>query len=414
MFQQTILDNQEKLMNSSSIPRDYIFPDDILHPHINKILAFTGPRRVGKTTLMGQVLQNLVRKWHVQWEQIVRIDANEVNPSGFSMQKVLEDFFSLYPDLNPWIVIDEVQEIPDFPRHLFVAYNKGYQVMVSGSNAHLLSFELTTKLRWKVLEQQVRSLSRWEFLRFKDVGKLTKSTRWLGKQKSLCKEYLTYGWFPEVVLSSNKETKKNLLKNYFDVLLYKDLVERYKISKEYVLKYMIIQLGKSLTKEFSISKIFHDLSSQQIAITKPSLYSYLSYLQNIFFVSPLQQIQRQRWAKKWYLYDIGYLTLWENASWGKRLESVVVVEYMHRFTSSKVLSWLFFGRNRWWEIDVVSPDELIQICRSLHADNIKRETDPLLISTSKKRKILIYFDIDKTIHLPKGIEYISLFDWLVR
>ncbi len=400
MFKQLILDGQKAFEKANFIERDHVFPMDLLH--LNKIISFVWPRRVWKTTIMKQVLKHFISQGIIKPEQILRIDWNEINPLHFDISQVLASYFSLYPDSEPFVIIDEVHELPDWVRQVFMVYNKGYTLFISGSNAHVLSSELSTKLRGKVYEQRIYELSWSEYCRFRWVT-YDFSTQGKGVLKSLFEEYLLYGGFPEVALVQDKEIKKWLLKNYFEVLVYKDLIERYNIGKEFVIKYLIQYLSATITKEFSVQHLVNSLKSQGITISKMSIYNYLEYLQNIFFVYSVRQKYRQRGAVKYYLYDVGYTKLWNHQGIWKNFENFVVNYYQQQW---KTLS---FWQNTWWEIDLVYDNEAIQICWELNAENIERETKSLLKSPIKN-KTLIYYSLQEGLLLPENIVYRNIFD----
>ncbi len=98
---------------------------------------------------------------------------------------------------------------------------------------------------------------------------------------------LLYGTFPELVLSTNENFRENILKDYLDILIYKDLLERYKIENEFVVRYLIKRLVSSNTKQVNINKIYNDLKSLNVKVGKTSLYNNLVYLENIFFIKQI-------------------------------------------------------------------------------------------------------------------------------
>ncbi len=399
MYKQLIADWQNYIKNAKFIKREYVFPLDLLK--LDKIISFVWARRVGKTTIMKQVLQELVELWYISYQNIIRIDANGIDPINFNMDIVLKSYFEIYPNLEPFIVIDEVHELPDRVRQVFVAYNKWYKLFLSGSNAHVLSSEISTKLRWKVYEQRIYSLSWSEYCKFINYT-VDFSTQWQWLRNKLFQEYLHYWWFPEVALSVDRDIKIGLLKNYFDVLLYKDLIERYNIDKEFVIKYLIKYLSSTITKEFSIDNFVNQLKSQWVKISKPSIYNYMEYLQNIFFIYPLQQRYKQRWSIKYYLNDIWYSSLWDKDWMGKKFENYVINTYQQQWES------IHFDKNKEGEIDLSTDIDDIQLCFHLTAENITRETNSLL-STHKNKKC-IFFQKDTHLQLPPWIEYISIRD----
>ncbi len=81
--------------------------------------------------------------------------------------------------------------------------------------------------------------------------------------------------------------KTDLIKTYFEIVLYKDLLERYWVENEYVLKYLFKKVVLTNTKEFSFPKVFNELKSQNIKIWIQSLYNYIEYFKEIFFLSEI-------------------------------------------------------------------------------------------------------------------------------
>lgn len=311
---------------------------------------------------MKQVIHDLIDSWMLRREQLVRIDGNEINPMTFDVKDIVESFYSIEPDLTPFFVIDEVHEMKDWVRQLFFLYNKWYKILISWSNAHLLSSEISTKLRWKVYDQRIYWLTWHEYKQF--VGFDDKqTTQWVWERMRIFNQYLTYWWFPEVSLIKNEDIKIWLLRNYFDVLLYKDLIERYKIDKEFVIKQLIKYIWTTITKEFSVTKFINQLKSQWVSITKSSIYNYLEYLENI-----VMNTVKQSWIA------------------------------------------CFYTVNSAWEIDIDTEDRAFQISRKLGHENSERETASLLYTT--KSSTLVFVHREKNQSLPAWITYMSVFDFL--
>lgn len=401
MYIQFIKDAQESIKRSNFIRRAYTFPQDLLV--LDKIISFVGARRVWKTTIMKQVIHDLIDSWMLRREQLVRIDGNEINPMTFDVKDIVESFYSIEPDLTPFFVIDEVREMKDWVRQLFFLYNKWYKILISWSNAHLLSSEISTKLRWKVYDQRIYWLTWHEYKQF--VGFDDKqTTQWVWERMRIFNQYLTYWWFPEVSLIKNEDIKIWLLRNYFDVLLYKDLIERYKIDKEFVIKQLIKYIWTTITKEFSVTKFINQLKSQWVSITKSSIYNYLEYLENIFYMYPVRKKWSQRGSIKYYLYNRWYTSLREKEWYGKKLENIVM--------NTVKQSWIacFYTVNSAWEIDIDTEDRAFQISRKLGHENSERETASLLYTT--KSSTLVFVHREKNQSLPAWITYMSVFDFL--
>lgn len=127
-----------------------------------------------------------------------------------------------------------------------------------------------------------------EILKSKNIPIKSKySTQETGQLGQILDEIMTYGTFPELVLSTDPNFRENILKDYLDILIYKDLLERYKIDNEYVVRYLIKRIISTNTKQININKIYNDLKSLNVKVGKTSLYNNLIYLENIFFIKQL-------------------------------------------------------------------------------------------------------------------------------
>ncbi|MDQ7009008.1 MAG: AAA family ATPase, partial [Candidatus Gracilibacteria bacterium] len=238
MFKQIILDNQELIKNIKILERDYEFYYDLLL--LKKIVSFVGPRRTGKTFLMYSFVKQLIKKGKIELEQVVFIDFSMYSGLELDSNHLLKNYKELFPNKTPFFVFDEIQDISNFKNFVLSLYNKQFQIFLSGSNSNLLSSELTTHFRGRIFQYNILPLTFNEVLRFNNIEyKNYYSTTEKVKLSNILKETLEYGSFPEIVLSKNNIFKIDNLKTYLDILIYKDLLERYKIDNEFSLRYLI-------------------------------------------------------------------------------------------------------------------------------------------------------------------------------
>ncbi len=399
-----ILKWQEKILDIKILNRDIKFNYEYLE--LNKIITFVWPRRSGKTYFMFSILQKLIKEKKLDIKQIIFIDFTSFLYDDFDIEKLLEDFFELYPDKKPFFVFDEIQELWNFNKIVMYLFNSWYKVFLSWSNSKLLSSELSTIFRWRTVEVKIFPLKFNEFLYFKNILKkqfYTEKDIWL--LNNLIQEFLEFWSYPEVCLAQNKDTKYELVKWYFNLLLYKDLIERYWIENEYVIKYLIKKLLLTTTKEFNINKTFNEIKSQNIKIWKQTIYNYLEYLKEIFFVKEILDKVR-KWAKKFFFYDVWYnnILLLEN-KW-QRFENIVYSELNSRFEE------IIYKKNNDYEIDFIveEKDLAIQVCYELTTENINREIKWFQIN-DYKNNILVYFKKEKDFDFP-WIKILNLFEFI--
>ena len=401
-----ILRGQEKIEGVEVLKRDIKFNFEFLE--LNKIISFIWPRRAWKTYFMFSILKKLIFDKKINLKQIVFIDFTSFLYNDFSVEKLLEDFFELYPNEKPFFIFDEIQELENFNKIVMYLFNSWYKIFLSWSNSKLLSSELSTIFRWRTIDINIFPLKFKEFLYFKNIIKTdfyTEKDIWL--LKNTIWEFLQFWSYPEIALSKNKETKYELIKWYFNLLLYKDLLERYWIENEYAIKYIIRKLLLWVTKEFNINKIFNELKSQNIKIWKQTIYNYLEYLKEIFFIKEVVD-EFKKGSKKFFFYDIWYnnISLLENL-W-QRFENIVFLELYIKY--KKVI----YRKTNFYEIDFIIPDKstAIQVCYDLNDNNIEREVIFLKESNFEKN-YLVYFNKQKDyqinwIQIINFIEFVNL------
>lgn len=407
MFKQIIVDNQSKIEKLSLIEREYVFYDDLLK--LNKIVSFVWPRRVGKTFLMFQFVRQLLERKIINTKQLVFIDFAQYNNEVLDPQELLNNYFDTNPVDEPFLVFDEIQDIANFNEFVLFFYNKWYRIFLSGSNSKLLSSELSTEFRWRVFQYDVFPLTFKEILRFKNIEIKTQySTKEKWELGQILDDMMFYGTFPELVLSTNENFKENILKDYLDILIYKDLLERYKIENEFVVRYLIKRLVASNTKQVNINKIYNDLKSMGVKVGKTTLYTTLVYLENIFFVKQISNFFSEKWFKKTFLFNLWFRnTLNTEKDFGKSFENLVFLHLIRNHSDLKYKD----SKN---EIDFYreKDKENIQVCYELTDENFDRETYFWKDTTSKN--ILIVRENKAHLKVPENIEVVGWLEYFLK
>ena len=402
MYKEIIKEFQQDFKEKQVLKRNIDFPYEILD--LNKIISFVWPRRAGKTYFMFYILKQLVKDSKIKLEDIVFIDFSSFLEKNFDVNKLLEDFYSLYPDGKPFFVFDEIQELEEFSKPVLYLFNKWYKIFLSWSNSKLLSSELSTQFRWRTYDIKVFPLSFNEFLSFKNIEqKKAYTTKEKWKLQNLLTEYIQYGAYPEIVLVDNTNIKQDLIKGYFEILLYKDLIERYGISNEYVLKYLFKKVLLNTTKEFSTTKTLNELKSQNINLWIQSIYNYLEYMEDIFLIKQLDDLYKTR-NRKYYLYDVAFVNLINKNNFWQRFENIV---FTHLFRKYENVNYV---KNNKWKLDFVINNKIFQVCYDLNYENFEREIK-LLNSIENKQKYIIYFNNQKDLK-SNDINLIDFFEFI--
>ena len=193
-LQQLIIENQERIQWQQVIKRELVFDYQVFD--LQKIVSIVWPRRAGKTYFMYQMIQHLIQSGTIEKEQVVFIDFSEYRWSEFDFEKLLGAYFEVCPSLSPWFFFDEIQEIREFRTGVLSLFNRGYKIIMSGSNSNLLSRELSTHCGCRSLETYVYPLSWGEFLDFRGFIRYPHMTlAQKGYEKNLFAAYLCYDAF---------------------------------------------------------------------------------------------------------------------------------------------------------------------------------------------------------------------------
>jgi len=395
---------------------------------LGKIITIIGPRRAGKTWYLFQLMARL-EKIGIKREQIFYLNfEDERLDLDVGYDQILDAYLELYPDQKLdelYIFFDEVQEIPDWEKYIRRLYDTvSRKIFLTGSNAKMLSREIATSLRGRSLSFEIMPLSFPEFLSFRSIdSKDIYSTKNRAKIQNSFDEYLTWGGYPELV-DMESRYKANVLQEYFNVMLYRDLMDRYEIRDASILKYLIKRLIGSFTKEFSVNKLYKDLKSRGIRIGKDSIYQLMDRIFSIYMVTYVEKydpavVKREMSSKKIYLYDNGIASAIRYAfseDRGKFLENLI-------FTGIRNTTEAIFFLKNGYECDfIVFPETdkpvLIQVTQTLHLDNFTREINGLEKARKRiknSRSLLITGDMSvPSDMLPEWVDVKTACEWLLE
>lgn len=396
----------------------------------NKIISLVGNRRSGKTYYFYQLVKELLSKG-IAKDQIlyVNFDDDRLYPLKLEeLDSLIESYYELFPENKnkiKYFFLDEIQTIDNW--ELFVRRlndKENMSIYLTGSSSKLLSQEIATSLRGRTLSYYLYTLNFKEFLEFKNF-KFTKNDIYSSKRyqlKKLFLEYLNDGSFPEVVLENN--LKKEILNNYFDMFIYKDLVERYSIRNVDLLKKLSLYLLTNISNLFSASSYYKSIS-KEISVSKETILEYLSYLKeiNLVFSVPIYSFslkQQQVNPSKIYAIDNGLrnaVSFKFSEDEGRLAENLVFVELKRKL--KEIYYWKGKG-----EVDFVIKNkdnsiDLINVCYDNEIPEREVKSINEFIEKHSKakinNKIIITKDLEKKETIEnKTIKYIPLWKWLLE
>jgi hypothetical protein len=395
-------------------------------PETQKVISLIGLRRAGKTFYFYQLINNLIED-SINPSQILYINFEDDRILPLNVKElntILEAYYELYPENTSetlYLFFDEIQNIDNWELFIRRVHDKKNAIIyITGSSSKLLSKEIATSLRGRTLSYYLFPLSFKEFLRFRQVT-LNKDFEYTDarfKVKKLFSEYLVVGGFPEVVLEA-EELRQDILRNYFEMFIYRDLVERFSIRNTSLLKLLVKFLITNIGTTFSVNSFYRTIK-KDMPVGKDTLMEYLSYLEdiNLVYLVPIfsYSLKKQQVnPRKVYCIDNGLrnaVSFMFSKDEGRLAENLVFLELKRR--SKEPYYWKNKG-----EVDFVIKDRdssLTAINVSYTDDIDERETKALLefadeFSPKVKELILLTKDLEK---IEGRIKIIPLWKWLMR
>src|SRR3989344_3544353 len=398
---------------------------DLEVPATKKITSLVGSRRAGKTFYFYQLMKKLVETNKLPKERIVYInfEYDRLFPLTITdLDDLIEAYYELYPankGKQICFFFDEIQNIKDW--EVFVRRlddKEKASIFVTGSSSKLLSKEIATSLRGRTLTFQLFPLNFREFLRFQKI-ELEKDFEYSSARfrvKKAFEEYLEYGGFPEVALEE-KPLKQKILNSYFEMSIYRDLVERFARRNTALLKSLAKYLITNVSTVFSINAYYRSISKEMPA-GKDTILEYLSHLEdiNLIYLLPVfsYSVKKQQLnPKKVYCVDNGLrnaVAFKFSKDEGRLAENLVFIELQRQEKE------IFYWKNK-NEVDFIiknkdSSLEAINVCYSNEISEREAKGLHEFKKEFKKTKklTLITKGTEKKEH---GINFIPLWKWLL-
>lgn len=361
---------------------------DYFDPNLRKIIAVTGFRRVGKTFS----LFNFAKKYGKENCVYFNCEDERLPKETYVLTQLVEVLQESRPDKPLVLLIDEIQEIPDWSRWARRINETGnYRLILSGSSSKLSSAEIPTELRGRTLNVQMFPLSWREYLKFKNenFAKLASAKKFF-----LLRDFLFFGGLPEIVLAQ-EGLRPMLLDDYYQTFVQRDIIGREKIRNKNALR-DLLKLALN-SRFFTYSKFTDNLKSMGHKIGKATVVDYLRAAQNAYFISILETglssvKKRSQSAKKIYPVDTFFSHRYGAAfsqNLGHLMEQAVCSQLLRKKAKNGLWEIFFWKDYRGREVDFMLAkngrvEKLYQttFAESL-ADLAPRETESLFLAGQK-------------------------------
>ena len=411
----------EKYKNVRLVPRK---EEELFEWDSDMAQVVTGVRRSGKSTLCHLALQHRgVRYAYVNLDDDRLLDIRTED-----LNTVLNCIYQIYGTEIEYLFFDEIQDVRGW--HLFVnrLLRQGLHIIITGSNAKLLSGELATHLTGRYNEIKLYPLSFSEYCVAKGIDTKSITTKSDAARKIALREYLQDGGFPEFTLMKNVRLRKTYVEGLIETIISKDIVKRFKLRNAESLRRIAHHLINN-----SCQIIDYD-SLAGIASLKSSATAqkYTSYLSQAYLIHRVQKFSYKSKVRitgeKCYVADPGFIANRENSLLGEdsgwHLENAVFIELLRRNSSQANDIYYYKPSTRQKEVDFVVCSqnivrELIQVAYSVsEVKTFRRETEALVLAAEKlgcKTLKLICMDETGSVTV-KGvnIQIVNAIDWLLQ
>ena len=375
----TILLNQRKerdeLMSHTYLERRNVRNTiELLDSHLIKLI--TGPRRVGKSTEALLMLRNS-NFAYLNFDSQPLLDAWDAN----LVMRMLDD---IYPGYE-YLLLDEVQNLDSWDLWVSELFRMGKNMIITGSNAKMLSSEMATVLTGKYVQVEMLPFSLEEFFDWNKLELHALRDENKAEALLLVDDYMRNGGYPEVVAS--RKLTRNYLDTLFDSIVWKDVAKRHNVRNITDLNNLAMYLVSNFCNLVSANDLTSELGFSSVNTVK----KFMDYLREpyLFFYLPRYNNKLKLMNKaprKVYVVDNGFVTakaFAQSENLGRLLENQLFVELLGR--GYDVNKSLFYYRSRNdKEVDFVLRkathiEQLVQVCYDMSSPKTeKREVESLI------------------------------------
>jgi len=375
------------------------------------IKVVLGPRRAGKSVYSLMLLKDRPFMYFNFDDEIL------ATAGGISADELMKELHAAYGNIKT-ILFDEIQNLSAWELFVNRLLREGYNLVLTGSNARLLSKELATALTGRHIPIEILPFDFKEFLQAKKFdadSEYSSLPQNRGELLHLMGQFLLYGGYPEVVVSN------------LDSLLFKDVVKRHKVKFSTQIGNLGSHLLNNFASLYTLRKLQDVLRLKSVATTE----KYTRYLEDAYLIFSLlryspKSIQRIKSPKKVYVVDNGFVSakaVQHSPDKGKLMENLVFTELAKRGVKPNQELFYYKTRNN-REVDFgvkkgMEVTELIQVCADVtNPDVLEREVKALIEAGSELgTKVLTLLTWDEKREIKRNgsvIQVRPLWEWMLE
>lgn len=410
----------------------YIPRSGKIHQVKNSVSTIVGGRRVGKSYRALQFADEAIKAGNVKsLRHICALDFDNPILSGMSAQdikRIPSVFFKISPEFElntPLIFIfDEIHKISGWEEAVIdLSRNPNWKVIVTGSSSKLLRDEIATELRGKTISSTVYPLSFSEFLKFKGFKGSAHSTKGHAEIKRHFDEYLKWGAYPAIA-TTDEGSKNMLLREYFNTMILRDIIQRYDVSKPKICiracEYLLSNISRPMTNQ----SVYEYIKEGGYSTSRDALRNYIEWAIDswlLFLVNMFSRSHREQERNYKKMYCIDWALACQNSqvwdgSFSRAFENMILLHLSR--DNSKVHFYLTKTKRQ--EMDFIvsntrgRPEMAVQVCLDVsRKETLKREIEPLIVTAKYfgiKENLLITLDHEKIYH-EDGVKVVAIPAW---
>ena len=373
------------------------------------VTTIVGARRAGKSFRSLQLADELIRNGTLDSiQQVCHLDFDNPILSAMTardLSQIQDTFLKISPGLGPKtplvFILDEIHKIKNWEEYVIdLSRNPNWKVVVTGSSSKMIKTDMATELRGKAVSSTIHPLSFVEFLEFRSFKGRSGSSKGQAEIRRHFDDYLKWGSYPALV-NLEQHSKEALLREYFDTMILRDIIQRYNVSKPRQCIQLYNYLLSNIGKPHTLRSAYGYLKEGGYTTSRDSVHNYIDQAEDswLLFLIPIQSDshkEQDRNYKKIYAVDwalaIRNSSIWDGF-YSRALENMI---FMNLHGSYPRIRY-YLTRSKRQEVDFIASDSrgkpvlAVQVCMDLSQKNtLDRELEPL-IATAK------YFNIKENL-----------------
>lgn len=406
-------EERDKLL-SFDYQKRYLYDTAVLFRDSHPIKLITGPRRAGKSVLALYMLKD-TNFAYLNFDDSALLDK-------FSESSVEQALSEVYPGYK-FLLLDEIQNLQGWSKWVEKMYRRGTNIIITGSNANMLSDDIAAVLSGRFVELRLFPFSAKEYLDYKGINTMANTSMEISYVNHGLDEFLHDGGFPEML--DTPQVISAYLSSLYDTILVKDIVRRYKVRKVQELYNVADWLLSNFTNPFSSSSLAVELDMKSTA----TVLKYCQYLQNTYLFQYLPRFDNKmklmkKADRKVYIADNGFIKARAfelSKNLGRLMENLVFLELLKRGYDLKKYELFYYRSRNDKETDFVCRcgykiEQLIQVCYDISNKKTRRREVDSLIECAEELKchelIIVTWDNEEVIdERGESIKVIPLRKW---